>query len=149
MAGSLEAIWIKRARNGPMDPVERASVVAGRGLYDNADQGGARQVTLLESRAWERVAAELGDPDLDPRLRRANLMLSGVDLVDSRGRVLVIGSVRIRIRGATRPCREIDEARPGLGRALAVDWRGGVYGEILDDGEIALGDPVAWHQVAG
>lgn len=127
-----------------MDPVERARTIAGRGLEDNADQGGARQVTLLERGAWEAVAAALGEPGLDPRLRRANLMVTGVDLAESRGQVLALGAVRVRIRGAVTPCREIEEARAGLARALAVDWRGGVYGEVLNDGEIALGDAVEW-----
>ncbi len=145
MPGSLEAIWIKRSRGGPMDPVERSRALAGRGLEENADQGGARQVTLIERKAWDAAAAAVGEPALDPRLRRANLMVSGVDLADSRGRVLAIGPVRVRIHGATRVCRLLEEAQTGLKRALTVDWRGGVYGEILDDGEIALGDPVEWR----
>jgi MOSC domain-containing protein YiiM len=36
----------------------------------------------------------------------------------------------------------MDQAFPGLRAALAVGGRGGVYGEVLDDGEIAVGDPV-------
>lgn len=145
MAGRVEAIWLKRARGGSMDPVQRARAVAGRGLHGNADQGGARQVTVLERRAWDAAAAEVGEPALDPRLRRANLMVSGVDLADTRGRILAVGAVRIRVRGATRPCRQIEESRPGLRAALAVEWRGGVYGEVLDNGEIALGDAVEWR----
>lgn len=149
MAGSLEAIWIKRARSGPMDAVERSRAVAGRGLVDNANQGGARQVTLIDRDGWDAAASELGDPALDPRLRRANLMVSGVDLTDSRGRVLAVGPVRIRIRGSTRPCRLLEESRRGLQEALGVGWRCGAYGEVLDDGEIALGDKVEWRDADG
>ena len=144
MSGSVEAIWLKRVSRGPMDAVERSRAVAGCGLEGNANQGGARQVTLIERRAWEAAAAETGEPALDPRVRRANLLVSGVELADSRGRVLRLGPVRVRIRGATRPCRLMDELRPGLQAALGVEWRGGVYGEVLDDGEIVLGDPVSW-----
>lgn len=31
MSGRLEAIWLKRARLGPMDPVPAAELEAGRG----------------------------------------------------------------------------------------------------------------------
>lgn len=144
MSGSVEGIWIKRRRKGPMDPVERARAVAGRGLEENAEQGGARQVTLLERRAWNAATASIGRPDLDPRVRRANLLVGGVDLTGGAGRVLAVGPVRIRIRGVTRPCPRLDDWGPGLYQALDVDGRGGVHGEVLDDGEIAVGDAVAW-----
>jgi MOSC domain-containing protein YiiM len=38
----------------------------------------------------------------------------------------------------------MDEAFPGLRRALQADWGGGVFAEVLDDGEIRVGDPVEW-----
>ena len=58
-----------------------------------------------------------------------------------------MGSALIRIRGETRPCRLMEETHRGLQSALEIDTRGGVYGEVLDDGEIAAGDPVAWERM--
>jgi len=142
-SGVLRAIWLKRARLGPMDPVERAMAVAGRGLSGNADQGGRRQVTLIDAARWREAEAELG-ASVDPRSRRANLMTEGIDYVGRRDSVLRIGGVRIRLRGETRPCERMDQAWPGLRAALAPDWRAGAYGELLDDGEIAVGDEVSW-----
>jgi MOSC domain-containing protein YiiM len=57
-----------------------------------------------------------------------------------------VGGVKILIHGETRPCEQMDEALPGLRAALGPDWRGGVFGEVLDDGEIAVGDPVRWAE---
>ncbi len=139
--GRLEAIWLKRGRRAPMDPVARALLVVGRGLEGNANQGGRRQVTLISAEAWSAVAAELGT-DVDPRLRRANLLVSGVELAGSRGAILAIGPCRIRVGGETRPCRLMDESFRGLRRALSRDWRGGVYGTVETGGEIAPGDRV-------
>lgn len=34
--------------------------------------------------------------------------------------------------------------RAGLQRALAAPWRGGVFAEVLDDGDIEIGAPVEW-----
>lgn len=141
--GRVEAIWIKRSKGGPMDRVERAGALAGRGLEGNANQGGKRQVTLLSADRWAEVEAELGI-DVDPRLRRANLYVSGIDFAGNRGRTLRVGDCRIRIHGETRPCRQMEEAQPGLQGALRDGWRGGAYGEILEGGAIEVGDPVSW-----
>lgn len=126
-----------------MDPVHRAELVAGRGLVDNANQGGKRQVTLIERETWTRVTRELG-VEVPPTARRANLMVSGVPLMESRGRTIRIAGCRVHILGETRPCGRMDEAHPGLRAALERDWRGGAYGEVLDDGEIGVGDEVRW-----
>lgn len=141
----IVAIWIKRAKRGPMDPRPRALLVAGKGLEGNANQGGRRQVTILAEEAWQAAVAELGaEPALDPRLRRANLFVRGLDLARSRGRVLRIGEARLRVLGEVRPCERMDEGYPGLRKALDPDWRGGAFAEVLDGGEIAVGDAVEW-----
>lgn len=141
--GRLEAIWIKRFRLGPMDAAERATLRAQRGLVGNADQGRRRQVTLMEQERWQALMEAVG-ATLPPAARRANLLLSGIELARSRQRVLCIGTCRIRILGETKPCERMDEAWPGLKHAMYDDWGGGAFGEVLDDGDIAVGDPVYW-----
>ena len=141
--GRLERIWIKRGSGAPMDEVFSAQLVAGRGIVGNANQGGKRQVTLLSSESWNDITGEL--LGADPTIRRANLLLSSIDLRDARGKTLRIGSVRIRINGETRPCHQMEEAVPGLRKAMSVPWGGGAFGEVLDDGAIAIGDHAEWE----
>src|SRR5205809_291859 len=109
----LEQIWIKRVKRGPMDPADRARVIAGKGIVGNANQGGKRQVTIVSRRHWGEVTAPLGDVP-DPRLRRANLLVSDIDFSTTRGHILKIGNVRIRIYGETRPCEQMEAAVQGL-----------------------------------
>lgn len=143
--GRLESIWIKRMKRGPMDEKRSATLIAHKGIFGNADIGGKRQVTLIEKEVWERHAFAIG-LDIDPSERRANLMVSGIDLRDSRKHILQIGECRIRIYGETKPCERMDELFYGLAEIMYPSWGGGAYGEVLDDGEISVGDRVFWSE---
>jgi MOSC domain-containing protein YiiM len=139
----LEQIFIKRSKRGPMDPADHAMLIVGRGLQGNANQGGKRQVTLLSRERWDELMSNLG-ADLEPRARRANLIVSGIDLENSRGRILRIGRCRLLVRGETRPCEQMEEALTGLQDAMRKRWGGGAFAEVIDGGDIAVGDAVEW-----
>jgi len=145
MTATLRAIWLKRFKRGPMDPREAATLVPGRGLAGNANQGGRRQVTLISEEGWAKALETLGNV-VEPAARRANLMVAGVELVATRGKVLRVGPCRLRIWSECAPCEQMDEARPGLKSALRPDWRGGACAEVLEGGEIRVGDAVAWEE---
>lgn len=142
-AASLLAIWLKRSRGGPMDAVPEALLEPGKGLAGNANQGGRRQVTILDADVWEAVMAELS-ARLPPSARRANLLVRGVALPRTTGRILQIGPAQVRILGPTQPCNLMEETLPGLEAALRPDWRGGAFGEVIAGGRVGVGDPVRW-----
>jgi MOSC domain-containing protein YiiM len=127
-----------------MDEVTEATALAGQGLAGNADRSRRRQITIIEREVWDAIAKQLGEA-IPPSSRRANLMVSGMGLENTRGRVLRIGAVRLAIGGETTPCERMDEAFPGLREALRPDWGGGVFAQVLDDGIIAVGDAVSWE----
>jgi MOSC domain-containing protein YiiM len=127
-----------------MDAVDRATLVTGRGIAGNANQGGRRQVTILSQEKWSELMAQLG-ADLEPRMRRANLVLSGIDLENTRDRILRVGSCRLRVRGETRPCEQMEEALRGLQDAMRAHWGGGAFAEVTEGGEISVGDDVRWE----
>jgi MOSC domain-containing protein YiiM len=148
-AGSLERIWLKRAKGGPMDPVDAAALEIERGLSGNANRGGRRQVTIISRERWSELALAVGAPDLPPSARRANLMVSGIDLEESRGRILRIGDARLKINGQTHPCEQMEAAHAGLQALMRERWGGGAFAEVLDGGEIRVGDAVQWGSPTG
>ena len=143
--GVLEAIWLKRARGGQMDPVDEAVAVEGRGLEGGADFDRDRQVTLIEREVFDRIKAEVDD-SVEPVMRRANLLVSGIRLEDTRDRTLVVGDLRIHIRGETRACGRMEEACDGLMDALDPHWGGGAHGSVVNDAIISVGDDVRWEE---
>jgi len=144
MSGRLERMWMKRAHRGLMDPVDQAVLIEGQGMEDSANLGSHRQVTVIALERWLEIMAEL-EAEVDPSARRADLMVSGVDFERSRGRLLKVGECVIRIGGEVRPCERMDEAFRGLRDVMTPRWGGGVWGDVVRGGPIAVGDPVSWH----
>jgi len=124
-----------------MDSVSTGELEVGVGLVGSADRGGNRQVTVIAEESWKGMMEELG-VSLSPASRRANLLVSGVDLRETRGRILRVGAAVVELRGETRPCERMDEAFQGLRAAMGSEWRGGVYGVVVQGGRITVGDEV-------
>jgi MOSC domain-containing protein YiiM len=144
MAGRLDGIWVKRAHRGPMDARESGVLIAGKGLEGNVDRSSRRQVTIIEREVWEALMRETGAL-APPSTRRANLMISGISLADTRKRVLRIGAARLEIAGETKPCERMEEAVPGLRAAMYANWRGGAFAMVVVGGPIRIGDTVSWE----
>jgi MOSC domain-containing protein YiiM len=141
--GRLLKIYLRPERQKPVIKVTQAEARVGTGLEGDHLKKGSRQVTLLSVEAWQAVCQDLGK-ELDPSLRRANLLIEGLDLKETIGKFIQIGSAVVKVTGETKPCRLMDEAEAGLKYALVPDWRGGVFGEVITPGHISIGDIVSW-----
>ena len=141
-SGVLRSIAWRPANGVGMSEIEKCMVLAKRGLDLENRKHGKREVTLLSVQSWADVCQEIGK-EIPWYIRRANFLIDGMDLASIIGKTLAIGSVRVHIYGETKPCFLMDEQCEGLRAALRSDCRGGVHGQVLNDGEIQIGDTVS------
>ena len=143
--GRLLAI-ARRPRSGaPMEEVASGVVTTDAGLDGDCkgQRFKTRQITVLAFEDWLAACAALSPPIvLAWTVRRANLLVEGIRLPRGRGSRLAVGTVELEVTAQTFPCAKMETAHPGLLRALAPDWRGGVTARVLAGGPIAIGDSV-------
>jgi hypothetical protein len=144
-AGVVEQIWIAPAAGEPSSAPSRVRALAGRGLEGDRHSNGTgtfpsglpgSALTLIEAEVCESF-----EPALAADEHRRNLVTRGIDLNRLVGREFTIGATRCRGMRLCEPCTVVDgyASRPVL-RALV--HRGGLRADILDDGELQVGDRV-------
>ena len=144
--GTVEAIFLARARGEPRTAAAAATAVAGQGLLGDRYLGkpptryaAVCEVTLVEMEAVEHVRAtgrEFGAADT-----RRNIVTRGVRLNDLVGRTFRVGSVLLRGVERCEPCSRLERfTYRGAMRDLAE--RGGLRATILEGGELRVGDRV-------
>jgi len=143
--GTVKAIYLRPEKHADPVSVDSATAVVGTGLEGDhfKKKNGLRQVTIMAQEDWDSVCKDLG-ADLDPLLRRANIITRNIIIKNTVGQILQISDVTIQIEGETKPCRIMDESHPGLKEALSPNWRGGVYGKVITSGIIKVGDKVSF-----
>ena len=140
----MEGIYVGPERALPA-PVDSVRALAGRGLegnryfYDAAPAG--RAVTLIAAEAHEAFTAETGI-ELSAAESRRNVLTRGVDVNALVGKRFRVGDVECLGVELCEPCRHLESVtRPGVLKGMV--HRAGLNADILTDGNIAVGDPVA------
>jgi MOSC domain-containing protein YiiM len=147
MSGRVEAIFLSPEHGELPEPVDRVKAHSGRGLEGNRyywTDGAAppgRAITLIASEAVEAVASE-GDVSVEPAATRRNVLTSGIDVNALVGKRFLIGDVECEGVELCEPCSTLESmTQPGVIKAFV--HRAGLNADILSDGEISIGDPVA------
>lgn len=135
----LLGIAVKQQRKGEISLHEKAMLNIHTGVVgDWRGKPGPRQVTLMSLADWQAACDELGVA-LPWQTRRANLLVDALPLNQSTGSRLVLGEAVLEVTGETDPCERMEEAQPGLFKALAPEWRGGVTCRVIANGVIRVG----------
>ena len=112
--GRLLGIAVRGASRAPMETRDTVHISQDTGLEgDYRGKYGPRQITVLSREAWQ-AACQAVQTELPWTTRRANLLVSGVELERTTRQVLHIGPVRLAITGETDPCERMDMQHMGL-----------------------------------
>jgi MOSC domain-containing protein YiiM len=144
MEGRVEGIYVTPEHGELPQPVESVRALAGRGLegnryfFDEAPAG--RALTLIAAEAVEAMEREHGI-SLEPRESRRNVVTRGIDVNELVGKRFRVGNVECEGVELCEPCADLQTmTKPGVIKGLA--HRGGLNADILNDGEISVGDAV-------
>ena len=138
--GRITWIGLRPARRSAMQAVDWAQAALS-GLAGDHARAGKRAVTLIQAEHLPVIAALAGLSEVSPETLRRNLVVSGLNLSATRGRILAIGDARLRVTGPCAPCSRMEHAL-GPGGYNAMRGHGGWCAEILASGDIETGAPV-------
>jgi len=147
-------------------PVASVRLVVGEGVAGDAHAGGtvqhrsrvARTPDAPNLRQVHLVAAELHDElraggfDVGPGDIGENVATRGLDLLalPTGTRLRLGGAAVVQVTGLRNPCRQLDDFRPGLMRAVLdrddegnLVRKAGVMAIVLSGGDVRPGDPIA------
>jgi len=114
---------------------------SGTGTFSPHPQKPDFEVTLIQKEHIDAFALSAGIT-FTARDARRNLVTAGLDLNALVGREFQVGSVRIRGIRLCEPCSHLAKlTSPEVLRGLL--HKGGLRAQIITEGEIRVGDPVA------
>ena len=98
-------------------------------------------MTLVAAEAMDALSEE-GEVSIEPAATRRNVLTRGIDINELVGKRFRIGEVECEGVELCEPCSHLESlTQPGAIKALV--HRAGLNADILNDGEISIGDAVA------
>ena len=146
--GSVVSISIAPTENEPTRLVDQVRAIAGRGLegdrYCKPDgevwEDPGKEITLIGVEAIDAMSTESGI-DLEYKDARRNIITRDVPLNDLIDKEFAVGDVRVKGIRLNEPCQHL----AGLTDQKVLKGlvhRGGLRAQILNDGQIRVGDTV-------
>ena len=141
-AGRVEWLGVREVRRGLVRPLERARIEPHGLVGDHRARPGKRAVTVIQHEHLPVIAALAGArAPLAPERLRRNVVVSGINLAALRDAEFRVGTAVLRGVGICAPCSRMTEEL-GPGGYNAVRGHGGLICEVVEPGDVALGDAV-------
>ena len=144
MQGTVLALALRPVKSQAIVVQETLDLSPQAGVIGDHGTSRRRQISLLDEAGWDAACTEVGE-ELDWTTRRSNVLVSGLDLQTLVGSHIRLGSALVEVMGEVVPCHVMDAAKKGLKRALKSKWRGGVYGRVIESGQVHVGDAITIH----
>lgn len=137
----------------PQGTFPRSLAVAEQGMFDSQKSG----ISIINPASVEAISATeegIEGLDLDPLRFRGNVLVEGLAPFEEFaliGSIVRLGGVRLAIRSSIERCpattvnpvtKAVDVNVPRLLNSACGHLHCGVYGEILDTGDVAVGDEI-------
>jgi MOSC domain-containing protein YiiM len=141
--GSVIYISIRPKRQEPVNRLEEVLAIKDKGLdgdrYNN--QGGVRQVTLIQAEHLKAIASFMGKEEIDPAVVRRNIVVKGINLLSLKEKQFHIGEAVFEYSGECHPCSRMEQ-NLGNGGYNAMRGHGGITAKVIKEGLIKVGDAV-------
>jgi MOSC domain-containing protein YiiM len=149
--GAVVTIPIAPEASASMEPRETVHAVAGRGIegdryfngngFYSGSPGPFRQISLIEEETLDALRRD-HDLEVAPGATRRNIVTRGVPLNHLINREFRVGGAILRGVKLCEPCAHLVDLTGQRALLSTLIHRGGIQAEILQDGEIHLGDPI-------
>ena len=142
--GTVEWIGLRPYRKAELEVVDHVEVSVENGFKDDhySKKYGDRMVTLIQLEHLESVSKILKIKEIDPKLSRRNIVVSGINLLALHNRKFHLGDeVILQGTGYCHPCSRMEQ-NLGAGGYNAMRGHGGITAKIIAGGIISLGDIV-------
>ncbi len=99
-------------------------------------------MTLIQFEHLGVLSALLGR-NVEPGMLRRNVLVSGINVLALKKARFRVGPVLLEGTGPCEPCSQMEDAL-GPGGYNAMRGHGGITARVLEEGWIAVGDPVSF-----
>lgn len=142
----MEWIGLRAERMAMPTSVTSVEALTGKGLAgdhtgERENPSEKRQVTLIMAEHLATVASILRIEQVDPKLTRRNIVVSGINLQALKGHRFKVGEAELEITDECDPCSRM-EINLGAGGYNAMRGHGGWCAIVVNGGEIRVGDAV-------